>query len=68
MATLDEQLATLKAARANGYTRVRYGEKEVEYANIQRLNEAIAAVQAEIDAASATPPARVVRTYVGRGT
>lgn len=68
MAILQEQLDALKAARASGELRVSYDGRSVEYRSIAELTAAIAAVQAEIDDAAATPPARVIRTYAGRGT
>ena len=67
MATLQDQLAALKAARGSGELRVTYNGKTVEYRSIDELTKAIAAVQGEIDAESSTPTFRSSVAYFDRG-
>lgn len=67
MATLQEQLTALKAARATGEKRVTYNGKTVEYRDISELNQAIAAVESEIQATSTTPTSRSSLAYFKRG-
>lgn len=67
MATLEEQLAALKAARATGEKRVTYNGKTVEYRDIAEIEQAIAAVEGELGAASATPRSRSAVGYFSRG-
>lgn len=67
MATLQEQLDALKAARATGEKRVTYNGKTVEYRDISEIEKAIAAVEGEINAASSTPTSRSALAYFNRG-
>lgn len=67
MATLQEQLDALKAARATGEKRVTYNGKTVEYRDVSELNQAIAAVEGEIAATSSTPTSRSALAYFRRG-
>lgn len=55
MATPEElqaQLTALKKARASGALMVRHGDTQVTYRSIKELNEAIAAVTTELNAAN----------------
>jgi hypothetical protein len=72
LATLNEQLAELKAARASGARRVRFrsgdGEREVEFRMDSELVAAIGALEREIaglEAARARP--RIVYVHTERG-
>lgn len=70
MATLAELLRfrdTLKAARYGGARRFRdQNGEEVEYRSDSELARALAALEAEISAASARPPtAYIIRTSKG---
>lgn len=67
MATLQEQLAALKTARATGEKRVTYNGKTVEYRDVSELNQAIAAVEGEMATTSATPTPRSSLAYFSRG-
>lgn len=67
MATLQDQLAALKAARATGEKRVTYNGKTVEYRDISELNQAIAAVEGEIAATISTPTCRSAVAYFRPG-
>jgi hypothetical protein len=67
MATLQEQLDALKAARATGEKRVTYNGKTVEYRDIAEIEQAISAVQGEIQSTSSTPTSRSAVAYFGRG-
>lgn len=67
MATLTEQLDALKAARASGEKSVSYNGKRVEYRDMAELQQAISAVQAELDAESSTPRTRSGLAYFNRG-
>jgi uncharacterized small protein (DUF1192 family) len=66
MAT-QADLDRLVRARNSGALRVSYEGKSIEYRSIAELEKAIAAVQAELDAASAEPSARQVRFYTDKG-
>jgi len=48
MNTLEQQLVTLKQARASGVLRVRDGDTDVIYRSVGELNTAIAAVTREL--------------------
>lgn len=48
MATLQEQLATLREARASGLRKVKYGEREMEYRTDEELAAAIADLERRI--------------------
>ncbi|MGB0973205.1 MAG: phage head-tail joining protein [Mycobacterium sp.] len=67
MATLQEQLDALKAARASGEKRVTYDGKTREFRDIAEINQAIAAVEGEINGALATPRSRSAVAYFNRG-
>lgn len=67
MATLQEQLAALKAARATGEKRVTYNGKTVEYRDIAEIEQAIAAVEGELAAESPTTQCRSAVGYFSRG-
>jgi hypothetical protein len=59
-----ETLAKLKAARASGVLRVRYGEREITYRSDAELAAAIAAIEEEL-----TPKIKtvVVRPLASKG-
>jgi len=48
MATLQEQLETLREARASGLRKVKYGEREMEYRTDEELAAAIADLERRI--------------------
>ena len=67
MATTQAELDALVRARNSGVLRVSYEGKSIEYRSMDDLLKAIAAAQAELDAAAASPSARQVRAYTMKG-
>lgn len=67
MATLEEQLDALKAARASGEKSVAYNGKRVEYRDIDEIEKAISAVEAELATQNSTTRSRSSVAYYGRG-
>lgn len=63
----DEQLQALRDALATGVTRVKFGEREIEYRTIEELKTAIATIEAEIAKDSGTIPVRQIRVSTDKG-
>jgi len=62
MAFTSADLATIEAAIATGALRVRYADgREVTYQSADELLRVRAAIQSDVTASSATPPARMSR-------
>lgn len=61
----SEQLATLKAAYANGIMRVREGETWVEYQSMAAIRTAIADIERELNINSKPQGTRVARINLG---
>ena len=64
---LADDLANLKAARAKGEKRITYNGKTVEYRDMVEIEQAIAAIEAEISAETSPKPARSSLAYHYRG-
>jgi hypothetical protein len=62
-----EQLQALKDALANGMTRVKFADRDVQFRSIQELKEAISVVSSEVAATSGTKIRRQIRVYTGKG-
>ena len=60
LATLQAQLESLRKARRSGVSSLGYGDKRTEFRDDQGLQAAIAAVEAEIAAATGTLKPRIV--------
>ncbi len=63
----DEQLQALKAALATGVTRVRFGEREIEYRTIEELKTAISTIEAELAKGGGAIPVRQIRVSTDKG-
>ena len=71
-AVVAAEIERLRKTRASGVSRVRHGEREVTYANIDALDQAIASAEAELasidaGAVSSGPPAFSRLRSRGRG-
>jgi len=62
----QSQLAALQEALASGELRVRFADREVTYRSVQELKDAIATVQASLEAESGTR-IRQHRVYTDKG-
>ena len=67
LSTLQAQLASLKAARASGATRLSYEGKSIEYRSDADMQAAISAVQSEIDALNGKSKPRILVTRSSKG-
>ena len=66
MATLQEQLETLREARASGLRKVKYGEREMEYRTDEELAAAIADLERRI-AQQNGAAVQTIRIYSSKG-
>lgn len=69
MAWTQTDIDKLKAALAQGATRVRFSDREVTYRDLNEMKETLRMMQSEVDAASGvvrTRP-RQVRFVTGKG-
>jgi hypothetical protein len=67
IATLQAQLAALKAARRSGVRTTTFGERSVTHASDAELAAAIASLENEIANMSGTPRPRTVVIRGGKG-
>lgn len=58
VAIIQAEIDALKAARATGALRVRFREREVEYRSMKDINDAIAALERELDELNGVTPIR----------
>jgi hypothetical protein len=63
----DQQLQALRDALANGVSRVRFGDREIEYRTVEELKAAIAAAEADVARSSGTPMIRQIRIETQKG-
>lgn len=66
MATLEDQLQTLREARASGLRKVKYGEREMEYRTDEELAAAIADLERRI-AQQNGAAVHAIRIYSNKG-
>lgn len=66
MSTADD-IATLQAALAKGVRRVKFHDREVEYATLREIGEAIERLQAQLAAASGAAGFRLTPLAHGDG-
>lgn len=69
-AVVEAEIEKLRRTRSSGVSRVRHGEREVTYANIGDLDDAIAMAEAElaaIDAGAEPARPRAITRIVSRG-
>ncbi len=67
VAELTAQLEALKTARATGEKRVTYNGKTVEYREMSEINEAINAIESEIESTQSSPRSRSAVAHFNRG-
>ncbi len=67
MAYTEQQLQALRDALANGVSRVRFGDREIEYRTIDELKIAIAAAEADLAKTSGKPIVRQIRVSTDKG-
>jgi len=68
MAFSQSDLDAVNTAIATGAMRVRFGDgREVQYQSGADLLRAKAAIEAELDASSASPPSRMTRVVFNNG-
>jgi hypothetical protein len=63
----EQQLQALRDALASGVRRVRFGDREIEYRNVDELKQAIAAAEADIAKNGGTPVTRQIRVSTQKG-
>jgi hypothetical protein len=63
----EQQLQALRDALANGVSRVRFGDREIEYRSVDELKQAIAAAEADVAKSSGTPVIRRIRVETQKG-
>jgi hypothetical protein len=66
VAEMQEQLANLRALRAEGVRKTRFGEDETEYRSDSELAAAIADLESRI-AAALTPSRRIIYPRTSKG-
>lgn len=64
MAYTQEQLDAMRATFAKGQRRVKYGDKEVEYASLDELRRAIETMEAQVEGEARRGKKRVI--IIGR--
>ena len=67
VAALRSQLDALKAQRASGVRDVQFGERRAVYRSDKDIVAAIAALEAELAAASGTPKPRAILVRATKG-